>query len=78
MEYSKFMCKRKVTAGEASFTVSLYEVNALLCHNDVGYRVYCGRELIRQGTYRLSKGICIDSKEAAKEIVEALTTGGIQ
>jgi hypothetical protein len=75
MDFLGFMCKRKVTAGEASFTVSLYEVNTLLCHNDVGYKVFHKGELIKRGTYRISKGVCIDSKEAAKEIVAAITWG---
>jgi len=78
MEFSKFMCKRIVKSDTCTYTVSLYEVSAMLCHNDVGYRVYRSGELIKTGTYRLSKGICIDSKEAAKEIVAALITWGIQ
>jgi hypothetical protein len=75
MDFLGFMCKRKVTTDAASFVVSLYEVSALLCHNDVGYRVFRQGELIKQGTYRLSRGVCIDSKEAAKEIVATLTWG---
>ena len=70
----KFMCRRVVKGDTCAYTVSLYEVNAPLCHNDVGYKVFRQGELIRRGTYRLSNGICIDSKEAAKEIVASLAT----